>query len=376
MNILIFSWRGPGHPNAGGAEISTHEHAKGWVKAGHNVTVFTSAFVGGKDQEIIDGVNIIRKGRQMFGVQWEAFIWYLFRVHEKFDLVIDQFHGISFFTSLYVRVKKMGFIHEVAKEVWKLNPWPKPYNLFPAILGTIFEPLIFKLLYKNIPFMTVSESTKADLIKWGIEDKNITIVHNGITVPKKVNVKKEKIPTLIFLGSLSRDKGIETAIKVFSILNKNKILQYWVVGGSSPQYLEYLKLQAKKLGLGKRIRFFGFVSEKKKFELLKRAHILVNPSIREGWGLVVIEAAAMGTPAVAFNSPGLKDSIIDQETGLLSKESTAKSMADSINSLLTNQPLLDNLSRKAIKRSHKFNWEKASKESLDLIYRVIHFSNS
>ncbi len=149
-----------------------------------------------------------------------------------------------------------------------------------------------------------------------------------------------------------------------------------MVGGSSPQYLEYLKLQAQKLGLGKRIRFFGFVSEKKKFELLKKARILVNPSVREGWGLVIIEAAAMGTPAVAFNSPGLRNSIIDQETGLLSKESTAKSMADSINSLLTNRPLLDNLSRKAIKRSHKFNWEKASKESLDLIYRAIHFSNS
>lgn len=375
MNILILSWRGPKHPNAGGAEISTHEHAKGWVKAGHNVTLFTSAFVGGKDQEIIDGVNIIRKGRQIFGVQWEAFKWYLFSQHPKFDLVIDQFHGIPFFTTLYVKCKKLAFIHEVTKEIWKLNPLPRPFNFIPALLGSVLEPVIF-IFYKNIQFMTVSESTKADLISWGIKDKNIQVIHNGITVPKKVIAKKEKIPTLIFLGALSKDKGIDTAIRVFSILNKNRILQYWVVGGSSPEYLEYLKLQAQKLGLGKRIRFFGFVSEKKKFELLKKARILVNPSVREGWGLVIIEAAAMGTPAVAFNSPGLRNSIIDQETGLLSKESTAKSMADSINSLLTNQPLLDNLGRKAIKRSHKFNWEKASKKSLDLIYRVIHFSNS
>lgn len=371
----MLSWRGPGHPNAGGAEISTHEHAKGWVKFGHNVTLFTSAFVGGKDQEILDGVDIIRKGRQIFGVQWEAFKWYLFSQHPKFDLVIDQFHGIPFFSTLYVKCKKLAFIHEVTKEIWKLNPLPKPFNFISALLGSVLEPVIF-IFYKNIQFMTVSESTKADLIRWRIKDKNIQVIHNGITVPKKVIAKKEKIPTLIFLGALSRDKGIDTAIKVFSVLNKNRILQYWVVGGSSPRYLEYLKLQAQKLGLGKRIRFFGFVSEKKKFELLKKARILVNPSVREGWGLVIIEAAAMGTPAVAFNSPGLRDSIIDQETGLLSKESTAKSMADSINSLLTNQPLLDNLSRKAIKWSHKFNWEKASKESLDLIYRVIHFSNS
>src|SRR6266498_3127303 len=110
MNILIFSWRGPKHPNAGGAEISTHEHAKGWVKAGHRVTLFTSYFPNSKKEEVIDGIEVKRYGRQMFGVQWEAFVWYLFKPHEKFDLVIDEFHGIPFFTPLYVKVKKMGFI--------------------------------------------------------------------------------------------------------------------------------------------------------------------------------------------------------------------------------------------------------------------------
>src|SRR5258706_4671434 len=168
MNILIFSWRGPKHPNAGGAELSTQEHAKALVKAGHKVTLFTSSFKGGKSEEWINGVHIIRKGSDVFGVNIEAFFWYLFGNHLNFDLVIDQFHGIPFFTPLYVKVKKLGFIHEVAKEVWWLNPWPKPLNLIPGILGSLLEPLIFKLLYRQIPFMTVSQSATKDMVKLGI----------------------------------------------------------------------------------------------------------------------------------------------------------------------------------------------------------------
>src|SRR3989344_6589986 len=183
MNILIFSWRGPNHPNTGGAEISTHEHAKGWVKAGHEVILFTSAFAGCREEVEKDGVKIIRRGRQIFGVQWEAFKWYLFGKHPNFDLVVDQFHGIPFFTPIYVKAKKIGFIHEVTKEVWKLNPWPWPFNQIVGFFGKTFEPLLFKLLYKRIPFMTVSNSTKNDLIEWGVPPALITVIQNGIFNP-------------------------------------------------------------------------------------------------------------------------------------------------------------------------------------------------
>src|SRR5690349_1570411 len=142
MNILIFSWRGIGHPHEGGAEYSTHEHAKGWVKLGHTVTLFTSSFENGSSHETIDGVEIIRSGAQALGVQINAFIWYIFGAHPKYDLVIDQFHGLPFFTPLFVKTKKLGFIHEAAKEVWRLNPWPKPFNLIPALFGTLLEPFI------------------------------------------------------------------------------------------------------------------------------------------------------------------------------------------------------------------------------------------
>jgi len=370
MNILILSWRGPKHPNAGGAEISTHEHAKGWAKAGHDVTLFTSAFFDCKMQEMIDGVKIKRCGRQIFGVQWEAFKWYLFSKHLKFDLVVDQFHGIPFFTPLYVRTKKLAFIHEVTKEVWKLNPWSWPFNIIAAFVGEIFEPMIFKL-YKKVLFMTVSNSTRSDLITWGIPRDQITVIHNGVKIPKITNnFKKENKKTLIFLGALSRDKGVEQALKVFQLIDQaeQEEWQFWIVGKVDPRYLNVLKLLSQKLGIDKKVKFWGFVSEKKKFELLSRAHIAVNPSVREGWGLVVIEAADVGTPTVGYNVAGLRDSIIDGRTGILCDVDPVK-CSEAVLVLMSNQKNYQRLRQNCFKWSREFNWGKSIKQSLKLIQK-------
>lgn len=372
MNILIFSWRGPGHPNAGGAEISTHEHAMGWIKAGHNVVLFTSYYKGAKRQEKIDGVEIIRSGRQFFGVHWEAFKWYCFASHQRFDLVIDQFHGIPFFTPLYVKEKKLSFIHEVTKEVWKFNQFPPPVKLFVGILGNLIEPFIFKL-YKNIPFMTVSYSTKRDLEEWGIPEGNITVVNNGVAPPPfKSLPKKETKTTIIFLGALAQDKGIEDALRVFAKLNsKFNGWQFWVVGKSDSKYLSGLKALSNKWKLGGKIKFWGYVSEQKKFELLARAHLLINPSIREGWGLVVIEAASAGTPTIAFNVAGLRDSIIDAKTGILTEDNTIDKMVEEIVQLMHNKPRYEEIRKNAILWSKKFTWKKTTKMSLKLIDKIM-----
>lgn len=371
MNILIFSWRGSAHPHAGGAEQATHEYAKGWVKAGHKVTLFTSDYTGAKKEEIIDGVEIKRAGSQIFGVHIEAFKWYLFSKHEKFDIVIDQFHGIPFFTPLYVKEKKLAFIHEVTKEVWGLNPWHFPFNLIPAFFGTFFEPIIFKLFYKSIPFMTGANSTKIDLIAWGISEENITVVHYGFNKPMFKLFQKEDKKTFIFLGALSKDKGIEDVLKIFSLLQRfDNDFKFWIVGKGEDHYLEKLKLQSSKLGINENLKFWGYVTEEQKFELLGRAHILINPSIREGWGLVVIEAAAMGTPTVGYNVSGLKDSIVDGKTGVLCNPDPY-TCSEAVLLLINNKEGYQILRKNCFKWSREFDWEKSSKESLRLIKKIV-----
>lgn len=370
MKILTFSWRGPKHPHAGGAEYSTHEHSKGWVKAGHTVYLFTSSFKGAKPHEDIDGVHILRRGSQILGVHIRAFFWYLFNKHPDFDIVIDEIHGIPFFTPFYIRKPKLIFIHEVAKEVWSLNPWPRPFNLIPAFLGTLFEPLIFRIFYSNASFMTVSNSTKQDLIAWGVSDKNINVVPNGFEDLAYKAYEKEAKKTVIYLGALSKDKGIEDALEIFKDLYSwNKEINFWVVGKGEKFYLNYLKSKTKKLGLENIVKFFGFIDKKEKYKLLSKAHILINPSIREGWGLVVIEAASVGTPTVAYNVAGLKDSVVDGKTGLLSSPNP-KDCAGKIKNLFENKFLYDSLCKNSKQWSKKFSWKESVVQSLNILDKV------
>lgn len=366
-NILILSWRGPKHYNSGGAEMSVHEHAKAWVRAGFNVTLFTSKVIGLKSSEIIDGVTIIRQGRQIFGVQLHAFLYY-FKNRELIDLLVDNFHGIPFFTPLYSLKPKMAFIHEVAKEVWFVNYLYFPLNYVFGLIGYILEPLIFRFIYGKVKFITVSNSTKQDLMAWGILEVNINIIHNGIHIQKiDLGISKNKVKTLLFLGEISKDKGTEDAIYVFSkLVKEDKMWQLWIVGKGNPPYVENMIKLIHRLGLKERVKLWGFVSDKKKFELLKMSHILIHPSLREGWGQVVIEAAAMGTPTVGYKVAGLKDSILDEKTGLLS-EINIDDLTRKIEKLVYDGKLYRQMQVNCIEWSKQFVWKKATEQSLKLV---------
>jgi glycosyltransferase involved in cell wall biosynthesis len=372
MNILILSWRGLGHPNSGGAEQVTFEHAKAWSRAGHGVWLFTSYFKGAKKKETVEGVNFIRSGRQFFDVQIKAFFWYFFGKHPKFDLVIDEFHGIPFFTPLYVRSRRLAFIHEIAREVWKLNPWPKPFNFIPSFFGSRFEPWIFKIFYKKTPFMTVSNSTKIDLIDLGIPKDSITIVNNGVKLDLTRNFpNKDAKKTAMYLGALSEDKGTIDAIRAFGqIERKDDGWQFWVVGRGTKGIIPTLKDVAKNYGIDKKVKFWGFVSDKKKFELLARAHILINPSIHEGWGLVNIEANSLGTPVVGYNVHGLRESIKDGKTGVLVDRGNYARLAEESLKLVNDKEKYARFQRNVIKWGKKFTWEKATRESIELIESI------
>jgi len=364
MNILILNWRDIKSPLAGGAEIATHEYAKGWVKAGHKVTQFSSSFTGGKPFEEIDGIKIIRKGNH-YTVHLHAFFYYITALRGKINLVVDEFHFIPFFTPLYVHTQKIGFIHEIAKELWFEN------KSFPiSILGYFLEPFFFRF-YNNVPFMTCSNSTKEEVVKLGISSKNITIIHNGINIIKSVKVK-EKDPILVYLGRLTKDKGIEDAIYAFTEIQKSKInVKFWIIGKEEEEgYQKKLEKLVENLGINDSVFFMGYVSERKKFDFLKRAWVLIHPSVKEGWGLTVIEAASQRTPTVAYDVSGLRDSIINGKTGLLVSSREPKALASKIMILIENKVLYNELSKNALIWSREFNWDDSISESIALIERI------
>lgn len=367
MNILVFSWRDPKHPLAGGAEQVMHEHMKGWVSAGHKVTLFSSQPGNLKTEEEIDGVGIIRKGFQYLGVQVAGLFYYL-KNKENFDFIVDQFHGVPFFTPIYSRKPKIAVIQEPARDVWLKNHLPFPINLIVGILGFLFEPIFF-LFYKKVPFMTGSDSAKKDLSRYGISQKQIYVVPHGVilsTLKPEVNLEDKRNRTISFLGVLSKDKGVEDAIKCFLLLKED--FCFWIIGkGEDKAYERKIKNLAKPLG--GRIKFWGFVDESKKFKLLSQSYLLVNPSVHEGWGLVNIEANSVGTPVIAYKSAGLIDSVKDGVSGIICEKDPV-SMAKAILSVVNDSRKYKNLVYGAVRWSKNFNWEKSRRISLKLVNDV------
>ncbi len=370
MNILVFSWRDIKHPKAGGAEQVMHEHAKGWVQVGHKVTHFSAKMEGLSNNEIIDGVKFIRSGYQYLGVIISGLFYYI-KNRKNIDLVIDEFHGIPFFTPLYVKKPKLAVIQEVARKVWLLNPLPWPLNWVVGIIGFLGEPFIF-LFYKSTPFITGSNSAKEAVSKFGIPLKNITVVPHGVIVNKgKMAKRKAKVKTIVYLGVLSRDKGIEDAIKCFKILSLNGEFQFWVIGRpETKRYGEKIKGLVLKSGLNGKIKFFGFVPQDKKFKLLSKAHILINPSAHEGWGLVNIEANSMGTPVVAYSSAGLVDSVKDGVSGLICSLNNTENLAEKILKMLDNENYYKELQMGSINWSKNFSWRISRGLSKTLIEKI------
>lgn len=370
MNILVLSWRDPKHPLAGGAEQVMHEHMKGWVKAKHHVTLFSSRYQGSVEKETLDGVKIIRQGNEYLGVQIAGFLHYI-KNKNVHDLVVDQFHGIPFFTPLYARKPILAVVQETAREVWFLNYLSWPINLMVGLIGYISEPFIF-LLYIKVTFMTGSESAKEDIIKFGIPANNVNIVPHGVVIKRLTSMpKKEDKKTIIYLGKLSKDKGIEDALKCFAILNKQDDYNFWIVGkAETKDYEKKIQKIVLNLGLTSKIIFWGYVTQEKKFALLAKAHLLINPSIKEGWGLVNIEANAMGTPIVAYKSQGLVDSVKHNMSGIICNNNDPENLACELVKICKDDVLYKKLSEGAVIWSKQFSWDNSKNMSLELIKKV------
>lgn len=366
MNILVLNWRDPSHPLAGGAEIALFEHIKFWKKKEANIVWYASSSKGLKKEDVIDGIKILRKGSH-YTVALH-FLWD--RLHGKFqetDVVIDCFHFIPYFSPLVCKNEKIiAFIHEVAGSVWFKNIF------FPLnILGYILEPIVIRF-YKNRQFITVSKSTELELRAVGISSRNIYIINNGIHVPKLINkCQKETTPTIIFVGRLSKDKGIEDAVTAVKMITERLgNISFWIVGkAENHEYEVKLKQMVSDLKLQNNCVFFGFVTEEKKFELMSRAWVLVHPSKKEGWGLNVIEANYVETPAVGYNVAGLKDSIVDNKTGLLTNSDPA-SLVGGIEKLLTDSNTRKAIGKNAAQWAKNFNWEDAGKQSWKLLGKI------
>lgn len=358
MNILIYNWRDIKNPAAGGAEVFTHEIAKHLVSQGHKISLFTATFKGGKKNETIDGVEIIRSGNR-YTVYLKAPQYY--RQHSgEFDVVIDEINTRPFMTPKFVKdgTPVIALIHQLAREFWFYEtPFPLSW------IGYHWLEDRWLKNYANIPTITVSQSTKQDLFDMGF--RNVTIIPEGLNVKPLTSIpEKEDKTTFIFVGRMGRAKHPDHVIEAFTHIKKSiPDAKLWMVGdGAMRKRLEDKRLES--------VTFFGHVDSETKYELMSRAHAILVPGVREGWGLVVTEANAMGTPAVGYNVHGLRDSIRDGETGLLC-DGDPESMADKSVGFFENKVLRERLSRSALEWAGEFDWDRSAVETLKILEEVV-----
>lgn len=370
MNILILNWRDKKNPKSGGAEILTHEISRRWVRAGHRVTQFSAQFEGSREEETVDGIKIIRQGysdaRFLFSsVHFLAFKYYQ-KNKDRIDAVVDEVHGLPFFTTLYVNKRKVVLICEVAEELWI-----KMFGLILGSIGRLMEKMYLRFLYKDTPYLTISNSTKGELIKKGVKPQNITVLPMGLTVPKKIkSVEKEKSPTLIFVGRLSKSKGVEDTILALEKISKEKSnIRLWIVGSGEKEYVNHLKEVATKLNVVSKITFWGFVSDEKKFELMARAHLLLAPSVKEGWGLIVPEAASVATPSIVYDVLGLREIVENGVNGIITSENIPAQLAKEAINIFSDKNKYESLRANAKKSSLNYNWDNTAKVALEIIQK-------
>lgn len=370
MRVLIFNWRDLRHDWAGGGEVYVHELAKRWVKAGHKVTLFCGQNFGTPlpEQEMIDGVKIIRRGGRFSLYVW-AFWYYMRKLRKVVDVVVDVQNGIPFFTPFYSLKPKLAVVYHIHDKQFFIE-LPFPINA----IGYCIERYIFPLFYQRILIQAISQTTKQDLINLGIPSKNISIVYCG-TNGKRSKGKKQKkysTPTILYLGRIKKYKRVDILIHIMPEIIKRIPNVRLIIAGWGTEASSVVDVSMRS-PMRKHIRIIGPVTEAEKRTLLSRSWVFVNPSMNEGWSISVLEANFYGTPAVAFNVQGLSESIRDGMTGKLASDQ--KELVSNIIKLLTKTRMRLMMGRQAVRWAKSFSWEKSSKDSLLMLSRLLQRKN-
>lgn len=367
MDILILNWKDIKNPQVGGAEVIAFELAKRLVKEGNTVTFFARSFAGCLNEETIEGVKVIRRGGKL-SVYIHAFLYYQ-QLSSKPDKVIDMINTISWFTPLYIPSKnRIAYLNQLANEVWF-------YEFFIpfALTGYLFERIQY-LFYRNTHFLCYSESTKEDLTSFGIPPSKIHLFPIGIDQKRYYPSEKVSYPLFIFVARLVKMKRADVCIRamrdVATVYPNAKLA---IVGnGRDEKFLvrlvHKLSLQNVVVFVNKNNFFFKKTEKDAKVKLMQQAWALLLPSVKEGWGLVVTEAGACATLSIVSGVTGLRDSVIDNKTGIvLSPKPSSSELAKAIMRVIEDKNDKQKMSKAARAYATEFTWEKSFKE----FYRYI-----
>lgn len=366
MRLLWFSWKDIRHPNAGGAERVTDTILSRLVRDGHTVCLITSRYDNAAKEDEINGYRVIRVGNRVT-VYMKAFFTYRKNFRGWADMVIDEMNTIPFFCLWYAKEPACMFVHQLCRRVWF-------YQIFLplGLVGYFLEYLYLRGLHRS-HVITVSESTKKDLLHFGFFKENISIIPESVGMEPLPHAPEHEIPkTIISLSSLRPTKRVHHVIDAFEIAKKRvPELRMIVIGKPNGRYGKKLVKKMRSSAYAPDLDYHDYVDEETKKELLKKADILCAAAVKEGWGLTVTEANTQGVPAIVYDVDGLRESVQDGQTGVVVKP-TRQAMADAIIRLVNAPKLYNTFSQNSWEWSKTFTREKTYKAFLQQITTFVH----
>ncbi|MFQ5703127.1 MAG: glycosyltransferase family 4 protein [Gemmatimonadales bacterium] len=367
MRILAVNWLDLENPQFGGAEVHFFEIFGRLVRRGHHVTLISSGWPGAAARANVSGIEVRRfADRYGFALKARAAVRRAQR-DETFDIVVEDINKLPLYLPYLTRLP----VYAIVPHLFGTTAF-REASLPVAAMVWLAEKWIPRV-YRNAAFHVISKSTRDDLIARGVRPSAIQVIFPGVDVAwfsSGPEVSRADTPTFLYVGRLKKYKGIESMIRAMALVKQAGHDASLDIAGRGDD-LGRLRKLVQRLELGGTVRFLGFVGEADKRLMLKRAWAVIFPSAKEGWGITNVEAAACGTPAIASDSPGLRETVIDGRTGSLVRHGDHVALAREMSRLAGDRSLVEKLGAAGRTFAEKFSWDRAADETEDHMLATI-----
>lgn len=367
MRILVINWQDWTHPFAGGAEFHLREVFGRLADRGHGVDLLCVRYPGAADEERLAGITIFRRGRvyPLFNyVVPGAYRRELRR--NRYDVIVDDINKVPFFTPWFADRPVVALVHHF----FGTAVFQETNALFGSYVWLSELPVA--RAYRRCRFIAVSPSTTDDLIRRGLPPDRIAMIPNGLPDIPDARLEEPKAaePLFVYLGRLKRYKRIELILEAFAAIAARYPAARAVIAGDG-DHRAALERHAAALHLGERVAFPGWIGEDAKWRLLRRAWAVCYTSPREGWGISSLEAQRVGTIAIVSDAPGLRDTVVDGETGRLVPHGDVGALARAMEEAIEQPARRAAWETAAVRRARAFSWETAASATLDVLQAAV-----
>ena len=343
MQIVVVSWRDLAHPLSGGCELLIDRLLKGLAERGHDVALVCGGPVAEREYPVYDaGGTYSQYLRAPFVCST------LFR---KVDLVIDVENGVPYFSPLWRRRPSVCLVLHNHRDQWAMR-FPRPV----ASVARAVEQHVIPAVYRRRPFVAISSSTAEGLLEMGVDERRIRVIEPGVDVSPTRGHAKSPTPLFVALTRLVPHKQVDLLLDAWREVQPVTGGRFVLIG-DGPELVRLRRKATEVPGA----EMLGWVDNAEKEHWLEEAWFLVHGAYHEGWGIVILEAAAAGTPAVAVDAPGVRDAVVDGVTGILvdgSEQSLAASLARAWIDLAADRELCQQLGSAARQRAAQYGWER------------------